>query len=57
MKEITFDESSALLFFRKYPEIFKSCGLKGLLLNMLTTFLESMSEGGNRLVEIPYDLT
>ena len=56
-KEITFDESSALLFFRKCPEIFKSCGLKGLLLNMLTTFLESMSEGGNRLVEIRYDLT
>ena len=52
-KEITFDGSSALLFFRKCPEIFKSCGLKGLLLNMLTTFLESMSEGGNRLVEIP----
>ena len=56
-KEITFDESSALLFFRKCPGIFKSCGLKGLLLHMLTTFLESMSEGGNRLVEIPYDLT
>ena len=56
-KEITFDESSALLFFRKCPEIFKSCGLKGLLLNMLTTCLQSMSEGGNRLVKIPYDLT
>ena len=56
-KEITFDESSALLFFRKCSEIFKSCGLKGLLLNMLTTFLQSMSEGGNRLVKIPYDLT
>ena len=55
-KEITFDESSALLFFRKYPEIFKSCRLKGLLLNMLTIFLESMSESGNRVMEIPYDI-
>ena len=56
-KEIIFDGSGALLFFRKCPEIFKSCGLKGLLLIILTAFLESMSECGNPLVEIPYDLT
>ena len=52
-KEITFDESSALLFSENALKFLKSCGLKGLLLDTLTTFLESISEFGNGLVDIP----